>query len=316
MSTEKKVYETIDFAQDVGTVPAGKKAVLSIRNLAVSFFTDNGMVRAVRGVSFDLYKGETLCIVGESGSGKSVTSKAIMGILAGNAHIDSGSIMYEGEDLTKVSEEEFHRIRGHKIGMVFQDPLSSLNPIMKIGKQITEAMLISGNHLTQMFNDEIATELIDFKNTQNLILIEKNEIHLLRRKGGNVDPEKRKKIASSREKIKGYKVVLKQKKAALNAAKKQAKKKVNAYHQKLWNEHRELEKPLLSNLLHFKEMGKNYAAFVSERRRYVSQIRVTKKEAKDRAVQIMSILPILIRSLKDLSKTPPIHQRRKNDEKK
>ena len=165
---------------------------------------------------------------------------------------------------------------------------------MKIGKQITEAMLISGNHLTQMFNDEIATELIDFKNTQNLILIEKNEIHLLRRKGGNVDPEKRKKIASSREKIKGYKVVLKQKKAALNAAKKQAKKKVNAYHQKLWNEHRELEKPLLSNLLHFKEMGKNYAAFVSERRRYVSQIRVTKKEAKDRAVQIMMPLASLL----------------------
>ena len=123
-----------------------KQVVLSVKDLRVNFSTDHGYVQAVRGVSFDLYKGETLCIVGESGSGKSVTSKTIMGILAANGRIVDGSIMYEGEDLTKVSEDEFHRIRGHKIGMIFQDPLSSLNPIMRIGKQITEAMLLNGNH--------------------------------------------------------------------------------------------------------------------------------------------------------------------------
>ena len=99
-----------------------KEVVLSVKNLAISFKTDRGIVKAVRGVSFDLYKGETLCIVGESGSGKSVTNKAIMGISANNAIIENGSIMYEGEDLIRVSEEEFHRIRGHKIGMIFQDP--------------------------------------------------------------------------------------------------------------------------------------------------------------------------------------------------
>lgn len=139
-------------------------AVLSVNNLNVSFKTDEGMVHAVRGVSFDLYKGETLCIVGESGSGKSVTSKTIMGILSASAVIESGSIMYEGEDLTKVDESEFHRIRGHKIGMIFQDPLSSLNPIMRVGKQITEAMLVNKNRLKRMKDDIISKEEAAFKN--------------------------------------------------------------------------------------------------------------------------------------------------------
>ena len=143
-----------------------KQIVLSVKDLKINFSTDHGYVQAVRGVSFDLYKGETLCIVGESGSGKSVTSKAIMGILAANGRIMNGSIMYEGEDLTKVSEDEFHRIRGHKIGMIFQDPLSSLNPIVRIGKQITEAMLINSSRLKKMYDDLVATELVAYKNAQ------------------------------------------------------------------------------------------------------------------------------------------------------
>ena len=141
-----------------------KEIVLSVKDLKVNFSTDHGYVQAVRGVSFDLYKGETLCIVGESGSGKSVTSKTIMGILSANGRIVSGSIMYEGEDLTKVSEDEFHRIRGHKIGMIFQDPLSSLNPIMRIGKQITEAMLLNGNRLKKMKDELVANEFVAYKN--------------------------------------------------------------------------------------------------------------------------------------------------------
>ena len=144
-----------------------KEIVLSIKDLKVNFSTDHGYVQAVRGVSFDLYKGETLCIVGESGSGKSVTSKTIMGILAANGRIVNGSIMYEGEDLTKVSEDEFHRIRGHKIGMIFQDPLSSLNPIVRIGKQITEAMLINSSHLKKMYEDKVADALVAYRNAQN-----------------------------------------------------------------------------------------------------------------------------------------------------
>ena len=105
-----------------------------------------------------------MCIVGESGSGKSVTSKAIMQILANNAIIESGSIIYEGENLLEVSEEEFYKIRGHKIGMIFQDPLSSLNPIVRIGKQITEATLINADKLKKMYEDLISPALIPYKN--------------------------------------------------------------------------------------------------------------------------------------------------------
>ena len=143
-----------------------KEIVLSVKDLKINFSTDHGYVQAVRGVSFDLYKGETLCIVGESGSGKSVTSKAIMGILSANGRIHGGSIMYEGEDLTKVSEDEFHRIRGHKIGMIFQDPLSSLNPIVRIGKQITEAMLINSNRIKAYYENLISEEFVAYKNAQ------------------------------------------------------------------------------------------------------------------------------------------------------
>ena len=119
-------------------------ANLQVRNLRISFRTANGKVQAFLGIDFDLDKGETLAIVGESGSGKSVTSKAILGIQAGNSITESGEIIYDGKDLLKISEEDFHKIRGDKIAMIFQDPMSSLNPIVKIGKQLTEAMILKG----------------------------------------------------------------------------------------------------------------------------------------------------------------------------
>lgn len=115
---------------------------LEVKNLRISFRTVNGKVQAVRDISFDLYEGETLAIVGESGSGKSVTTRAIMGISALNAIVESGEIFYEGNDLLKYSEEDFQELRGDKIAMIFQDPMSSLNPIVKVGKQLTEAMLL------------------------------------------------------------------------------------------------------------------------------------------------------------------------------
>lgn len=117
---------------------------LDIRNLRVSFRTNEGTVKAVRDIDLELYKGETLAIVGESGSGKSVTAKAILGILAPNSIVESGEIIYDGKDLLKISEDEFHNYRGNRLSMIFQDPMSSLNPIMKIGKQLTEAMILNG----------------------------------------------------------------------------------------------------------------------------------------------------------------------------
>ena len=141
-----------------------KEKILSVKNLQVNFRSDHGLVHAVRGVSFDLYKGETLCIVGESGSGKSVTSKTIMGILPANAIISDGQVIFEGEDLVRVSEEDFHRIRGNKIGMIFQDPLSALNPLIKIGKQITETTLLNSNILKRKYNEIISNDLTALRN--------------------------------------------------------------------------------------------------------------------------------------------------------
>ena len=116
--------------------------ILEVKHLSISFRTPGGILHAVRDISFDLERGETLSIVGESGSGKSVTSKAILGILAGNSIVESGEILYDGRDLLRIPETEMVHIRGDKISMIFQDPLSSLNPIVKIGHQITEAMLL------------------------------------------------------------------------------------------------------------------------------------------------------------------------------
>ena len=132
---------------------------LEVKNLVISFRTDAGKVQAVRDISFDLYKGETLAIVGESGSGKSVTNRAIMGILANNGMIEGGEIIYDGQDLVQISEEDFHKLRGDKIAMIFQDPLSSLNPIVRIGSQMTEAMLLKGKasqrNARKLFNTKL-----------------------------------------------------------------------------------------------------------------------------------------------------------------
>ena len=133
---------------------------LEVKNLQISFRTQGGNVKAVRDISFDLYKGETLAIVGESGSGKSVTSKAVIGILAGNSIIEGGEILYNGQDLLKIEEEDFHKIRGDKIAMIFQDPMSSLNPIMRVGQQLTEAMILkdksSRKNAKVSFNTKLA----------------------------------------------------------------------------------------------------------------------------------------------------------------
>lgn len=133
---------------------------LEVKNLTISFRTQNGKVQAVRDIDFNLYKGETLAIVGESGSGKSVTNRAIIGILANNGIVENGEIIYDGKDLLKISEDEFYKIRGDKIAMIFQDPLSSLNPIMKVGKQLTEAMLLKGKasqkNARNLFNSTLA----------------------------------------------------------------------------------------------------------------------------------------------------------------
>ncbi len=117
---------------------------LEVRNLVVSFRTNKGLVHAVRDINLTLNKGETLAIVGESGSGKSVTAKAVLGIESPNAVIENGEILYHGQNLLTFTEDEYNKIRGNKITMIFQDPMSSLDPIVKIGPQMTEATLLNG----------------------------------------------------------------------------------------------------------------------------------------------------------------------------
>ena len=145
---------------------------LYVRNLTISFRTNEGKVQAVRGINFELNEGETLAIVGESGSGKSVTSKAILGILSGNSIIEGGEIIYDGKDLLKIPEEEFHKIRGDKISMIFQDPMQSLNPIARIGKQLTEAMILKGKARQKESRSSFNTFLKNLKEELNTVLPE------------------------------------------------------------------------------------------------------------------------------------------------
>jgi len=122
--------------------PAGD-TILSVRDLRTQFFTRDGVVRAVDGVSFDLNRGETLCIVGESGCGKSVTALSILGLIPPKAgHIVGGSIRFGDTELTTESESEMRRIRGNRISMIFQEPMTSLNPVLTVGGQIAEALQI------------------------------------------------------------------------------------------------------------------------------------------------------------------------------
>lgn len=114
--------------------------ILEVNNLNISFDTYAGKVRVIRGVDFDLNKGETLAIVGESGSGKSVTTRTIMRLLSSNANIDEGQILFKGQDIVNKSEKEMQKIRGREIAMIFQDPMTSLDPTMTIGKQVAESL--------------------------------------------------------------------------------------------------------------------------------------------------------------------------------
>ncbi|MBN2478652.1 MAG: ABC transporter ATP-binding protein [Parachlamydiales bacterium] len=116
------------------------KKILEVKNLNVEFSSNKNKVQALKGVSFDLFENEIISLVGESGSGKSVTALSILNLLDINAQITSGEIFLYGEDILKKSEKEFRKIRGKIISIIFQDPFSSLNPTMKIGKQILEAI--------------------------------------------------------------------------------------------------------------------------------------------------------------------------------
>ncbi len=124
--------------------------VLSIRGLTTEFVTPAGVVKAVNDVSWDLYPGEILGVVGESGSGKSVTAMSILGLIQSPpGRIVSGEIHFDGQDLLKMSAEDLQHLRGRDIGMIFQDPMTSLNPVLSVGDQIAEALRLHDRHLSK-----------------------------------------------------------------------------------------------------------------------------------------------------------------------
>jgi len=137
----------------------GTDVVLAVQDLTVAFPTEDGLVKAVRGVSYELRRGETLGIVGESGSGKSVSSLALMGLLPRSAKV-TGSVKFHGEQLLGKSDAQMSKVRGDKIAMIFQDPLTSLNPVYTVGKQIAEAVLVH-NEVTKKQAWRRAVDLLD-----------------------------------------------------------------------------------------------------------------------------------------------------------
>jgi oligopeptide/dipeptide ABC transporter ATP-binding protein len=137
-----------------------REPLLAVDDLHVQFGTSRGLVYAVNGISFDIAAGETLGIVGESGCGKSVTSLALLGILARNGRVSRGTAMFGGRDLLQLSDAQLRRIRGREIAMIFQDPMTSLNPVLTVGRQIREA-LETHFGMERDAADRRATELLD-----------------------------------------------------------------------------------------------------------------------------------------------------------
>ncbi|MBP9920462.1 ABC transporter ATP-binding protein [Proteiniclasticum ruminis] len=135
------------------------KKVLEVRNLKTHFFTDKGVVKAVDGVNFDLYEGKTLGIVGESGCGKSITSMSILKLIDKNGNIVDGSIMYGDKDIVKLPVEEMRKIRGNEISMIFQEPMTSLNPVFRIGDQIIESIKLHQDLSKQEAHDKAVNML-------------------------------------------------------------------------------------------------------------------------------------------------------------
>src|SRR6516165_5533751 len=128
---------------DRATAASPLRPLIEINDLNVQFATLQGTVRAVEGLSYSVYPGEMVAIVGESGSGKSVSALAVMRLLpAGTARVPKGSIRFDGRDLLRLSDENMRRIRGREIAMIFQEPMTSLNPVLRIGLQITEPLAI------------------------------------------------------------------------------------------------------------------------------------------------------------------------------
>ncbi|MHA1885248.1 MAG: ATP-binding cassette domain-containing protein, partial [Promethearchaeota archaeon] len=166
--------ETLDVVdkeelKDSGLEEQGRTHLLEMRNVKTYFFTEEGIVKAVDGVSFDMYEDETLGLVGETGCGKSVTALSILQLVRAPGKILEGSVIFKGEDLLKLSVKEMRNYRGNKITMIFQDPLNSLNPVISVGKQISEVFhLHQKEELKQILDDKLLERKINKQKINDL----------------------------------------------------------------------------------------------------------------------------------------------------
>ncbi len=153
--------------QDKGNIKNTEKNILEVRNLDVRFIDENGIKQILNDVSFELKNGEILGVVGESGSGKSLTALSIMGLLPENAAILGGSISYDGRTLTDIQEDEYRRLRGRDIAFVFQEPMTSLNPVVRVGTQIDEVLDIHFSQIPEAEQKKIVLEALEDVGLQN-----------------------------------------------------------------------------------------------------------------------------------------------------
>ncbi|MHA1913238.1 MAG: ABC transporter ATP-binding protein [Promethearchaeota archaeon] len=155
--------------EDAELSEPGRTHLLEMRNVKTYFFTEEGIVKAVDGVSFDMYEDETLGLVGETGCGKSVTALSILQLVRAPGKILEGSVMFKGEDLLKLSTKQMRNYRGNKITMIFQDPLNSLNPVISVGKQISEVFLLhQKEEMKQILDDKLLERKINKQKIKDL----------------------------------------------------------------------------------------------------------------------------------------------------
>ena len=137
--------------------------LLEMKNLKTFFTTKKGIVKAVNGVSYSVEQGKTLGVVGESGSGKSVAAMSMLKLLDGNGYIDSGEILFEGVDLTKLSIKEMYKMRGNAISVIFQEPMTSLNPVFTVKRQVSEPFMIHQGMTKKQAEEKVIEMLADVK---------------------------------------------------------------------------------------------------------------------------------------------------------
>ncbi|MEJ2279335.1 MAG: ABC transporter ATP-binding protein [Candidatus Lokiarchaeota archaeon] len=195
MEEVKEIDSTEEIKDDNVGYDIDEQPLLKIRNLKTYFYTEEGVVKAVDGVSFDIFKDETLGLVGETGCGKSVTALSILRLVRAPGRINSGTIEFRGENLLDLSEKEMRKYRGNKITMIFQDPLNSLNPVISIGDQVSEVFFL---HQEDLLKEELDNKILEIKELKQ----EKDELNKKLKHSKSLSEVEKEKIENRIEEIK------------------------------------------------------------------------------------------------------------------